>query len=453
MMHLSRAALAALLVCWPSPASAQVPVGEPIPLGGETKANFELTYEDEWANVSMAPDGSRYVVAWNDAFNTTAGASTTINARFFDGNGVPLTGDVFVNEFFNANSQDEPMSAVDAFGNAFICWSDRNGNDGSGMGVFGRVVQLDGTPVGPDFGISATTVDSQWEPMPAALPGGGWVVAFNGDNDGDAYLRFLDVDGTPTTPGDVQINTFDNNGQTEAEVRALPDGTVLAVFADFGGNVFPFSGTNLFGRRFDTAGNALDVDVFPLHESTTAFDQLEPRMGNSDDTFVIVWEDRGNDGSGSGIWCRRFDATGTALETEFPVNLVTSNDQFLPEVACDRWGNFVVVWEDWAGTGNRIRARAFDRFAQPLGNGWFVSEGPSGYRRPTVAMSEDGTSVVFAYGGPGGGSSNSQDIYVRRYAWVHTDDGGGLAAPRRRRRPAPVKPVAPPTGGITPILQ
>ncbi len=428
-----------------APLWGQVPVGEPFPLASETVVNLGLSWQDEWANVAMNPDGSGYSVAWNDE------ADRTIRARFFQADGTPLTGDVFVNPTFNSGRQDEPMSASDALGNVFICWSDRDANDGSGMGTFGRVLTLDGTPLGPDFIINNTTINSQWEPMPAPLPGGGWVVAFNGDNDGDAYLRFVDVGGTPLG-SDVQINTFDNNGQTEAEVRALPDGTIMAVFADFGGNVFPFMGTNLFGRRFNTSGVPLDVDVFPIHESTTAFDQLEPRMANSDDAFVIVWEDRGNDGSGSGVWARRFDASATPLEPEFRVNLIISGNQFLPEVASTANGEFVVCWEEWSSGVSRIRARAFDSSGQPMGFGFWVSESTAGgYRRPTVAMSADGTRVIFAYGGPGTGGSNSEDIYVRQFAWAFVKEGLGGSRPVRKAAPGP--PTSAPPAGSSAILK
>lgn len=426
---------------------SSVPVGNPFPLGGEGVVNVGLSWQDEWANVAMTPDGSTWSVTWNDE------ADRTIRTRFFTGDGVPVTGDVHVNPNFNAGRQDEPMSAADAFGNVFVCWTDRPGNDGSGLGVFGAVLSMDGTPIGPDFIISSTTIDSQWEPMPAPLPGGGWVVAFNGDNDGDAYIRYFDIAGTPTT-NDIQFNTFDNNGQTEAEVRALPDGTVLAVFADFGGNVFPFTGTNLFGRRFDASGNAIDASVFALHGSTTAFDQLEPRMANSDDTFVIVWEDRGNDGSGSGIWARRLSPTAGFLEPEFRVNPVTAGNQLFPEVACNARGDFVVCWEDWATGVSRIRARAYQSTGKALGSSFFVSEGVGGgYRRPTVAMSEDGSSIVFAYGGPGlGGGNNSEDIYIRRYAWAFAADTE-TSTSRPRRKSSPAQPGTLPASGLTPVLQ
>jgi hypothetical protein len=315
-----------------------------VPVGPEAFVNEDLPWNQRWGKVAIAPDASRIAVAWSTV------VFHDISLRFFDADGTPTSSELLVNELFEDEDQDEPMVEMDAAGNLFVCWSDRDGSDGDGMGVFGRVYDASGVPMGPDFQISAAFTDSQWEPMPKALPGGGWVVAFNGDNDGEAYIRFLTVDGTPTS-GDVSINTFNNNGQTEAECAVSADGIVLAVFSDFGGNVVPFTQTNVFGRRFNVAGVALDPLEFLVNDSVLPFDQLEPRMAASklpsgQGVFVIVWEDWGNDGDGAGIWARRYNTQGQAIGAEFQVNQTTAADQKLPEVAVDHVGNFIVTWED-----------------------------------------------------------------------------------------------------------
>ena len=43
--------------------------------------------------------------------------------------------------------------------------------------------------------------------------------------------------------------------------------------------------------------------------------------------FIVVWEDGSRDGSGSGIFARRYDALGAPMGDDFPVNTTTSNDQ------------------------------------------------------------------------------------------------------------------------------
>ena len=43
--------------------------------------------------------------------------------------------------------------------------------------------------------------------------------------------------------------------------------------------------------------------------------------------FLVVWEDAGHDGSGYGLFARRFDADGHALGPEFQVNQTAASDQ------------------------------------------------------------------------------------------------------------------------------
>lgn len=395
--------------------------GDPLVFdGAETTTVVQQGWEQRWGKVAVDPRDGSFVCVWS----TVVGHN--LKLRWHTPDGAPVGGELLVNETLNAGRQDEPMAAFDDAGNLFVCWSDREGHDGFQMGVFGRVFGPDRQPLGPEFQISEAWQQSQWEPMPEALPGGGWVVAFNGDDDGEAYLRFLDTDGTPRT-GDVSINTFDNNGQTEAEVAVSRDGVVLAVYADFGANVQAGTGTNLLARRFTLAGVALDPLEWVVNDGTLPFDQLEPRLAASrlpsgQGVFVMVWEDWGHDGDGAGIFARWYSTGGVPLGPEFQVNTSTAGDQRLPEVAVDHVGNTVITWEDNSTTEPRIVARAYGGGGAPLTGEVVVSgsEGAAGkgYSRPQVAVDPQGEHWVLAYGGPGATDAPSfeqdRDVWLRR---------------------------------------
>src|SRR5262245_53676058 len=75
--------------------------------------------------------------------------------------------------------------------------------------------------------------------------------------------------------------------------------------------------------------------------------------------FVVVWSGNGADGSGSGIVCRVFDASGAAVTGEFVVNTSateTAGDQTSPVVSVDGSGNFVVSWQ---GSGNDVYVKRY----------------------------------------------------------------------------------------------
>ncbi|MDB5301155.1 MAG: repeat-containing protein, partial [Phycisphaerales bacterium] len=59
---------------------------------------------------------------------------------------------------------------------------------------------------------------------------------------------------------------------------------------------------------------------------------------------VAVWQSLGEDGDGWGIYGRRFDSSGNALGNEFLVNTTTTHDQVNPAIALTSSGAFVVVW-------------------------------------------------------------------------------------------------------------
>ena len=63
----------------------------------------------------------------------------------------------------------------------------------------------------------------------------------------------------------------------------------------------------------------------------------------SDDGFVVTWTSADQDGSGVGIYGRRFYGTGSRVGAEFRVNSCTANDQRQPAVSSLADGGFVVT--------------------------------------------------------------------------------------------------------------
>jgi hypothetical protein len=369
------------------------------PVGGAVSAPTAFSWGQVWGKVAVSDDGQHVAVAWA----TEVGHN--VKLRLFDGDGVATSVELLANEGFTDHRQDEPMLAMDADKNTFVCWSDRKGHDGDGMGVFGRVYDVAGVALGPAFVISQGTLQSQWEPMPVALPGGGWLVAFNGEDDGEAWFRRLTVDGTPTTP-DVNMATFHNNAQVDAALSVDGAGVVFTCFVDYGGNGVPGSGTNVFVRRFLPDGTPLDAFESLAHPSADLFDQIDPRMASNgllgaDTVHWIVWQDGGNDGDGQGIFARRFGSNGAGLGPAFQVNTTTTGDQLLPEVDCDHLGYAFITWEDRSSGEGQIVARHYAPDGTALSGELAVNLGAGDHVRPQVRMDPAGETVLFAYEGPG----------------------------------------------------
>ena len=113
--------------------------------------------------------------------------------------------------------------------------------------------------------------------------------------------------------------------------------------------------------------------------TTSTGDQFSPAVAiGANDGFVIVWTDGQQNGSGSGLIGRRFDAIGNPLSAEFPINSITTGDQAEAAIASGP-GGFVVAWSSspdatglvlsrrLAGVGGRLRTprvRLDRRFAR-----------------------------------------------------------------------------------------
>jgi hypothetical protein len=81
--------------------------------------------------------------------------------------------------------------------------------------------------------------------------------------------------------------------------------------------------------------------------------------------FVVAWESQGQDGSGYGVFARRFSSAGAALASEFRANDSTSNTQNAAAVAINTNGSFVIVWRDAELDGSGFGVFA-QRFQKPL---------------------------------------------------------------------------------------
>ena len=315
------------------------------PVGPDERVNLNTAFNQYWVRVATDP------TAQTIGYSFSGGQE--VFARFFTASG-PITGDVQCNAI-TGGIQDEAEIGWSTDGRFLVAWSERSGADGEEMGIFGRIFSGQGQALsGSEFQINAAWQASQWRPLIATHPGGGWVVAWSGDWDGDAFIRRVASDGTFLTP-DIPVDTIGNGAQVDTALAIAPDGTTLVCFVDYSGFGGVGSGTNLWYRLFDGAGDPLWASEIPLIPSSASpLDQREPRAAADGlGRFVVVWEDAQADGSSWGIFARRFGPLGTALGPVFPVNTTTQGAQRSPRVAADESGRFAVTWTDFSGVERR----------------------------------------------------------------------------------------------------
>ncbi len=391
-LALAAAALAA-------PAAAQ---SSAVPLGPDFVVTAGAGNGNQiWPKCAVDPTGAFAFYAW------TSGQD--VWCRGWNLDGTPRTNMFVANPALNVFTQDEPAIAIDDNGHVLVAWSDRNGYDGELMGIYARVFDDQGAPLTNEVQVNVEWQASQWRPLLSPIPGGGWVVGWTGQWDGENFMRLMDTNGAFLT-GDIQVNTFENGAQVDCAPAVGPDGSIFCAFVDYSGFGGVGTGTNIWGRTFDPDGTPRQAMEFAVSQGTGNGDQREPRVtAVGPDHFLVVWEDDTNDGDNWGVFARRYDAQGAPLGTVFRVNTVVTGPQRKPFAASDAAGNHVVVWED-NSAGWEIFAQRYDPTGAAVGAPFRVNSGISGAQRlPHVATDAGGTRLAFSWEGPG----NQTDAFSR----------------------------------------
>ncbi|MCR6636386.1 cadherin domain-containing protein [Devosia sp.] len=238
---------------------------------------------------------------------------------------------------------------------------------------------------GPDTRVNTTTVGTQYLSSVAALADGGFVITWT----------------TQNVPRDVFAQRFDATGEARGgEVLFAAATGANVVGLSGGGYVVVLMGLpgGLRGELFDA--NGVLAGTIPISPTTgTAWPSL---AALDDGGFIVTWrssglEGSGQDGSGQGVFARRFDAQGTAIEDEFQVNTFTEGPQQDAAVAVFPDGGFVITWTslDQDGSGRGIYGQRYDSSAAPIGPEFIINtQTENNQQQPSVAVLSDGGFVV-----------------------------------------------------------
>jgi len=274
----------------------------------------------------------------------------------------PYWREVQLNET-TVSEQNRSSIAMDDAGNMVITW-DGFDQDGDGWGVFGRLLDDLGNPTTAEFQINQETLGDQRDSAVAMLPDGRFAVAWEGqDASGSGiFLRTFDADGIALS-SEARVNVETDSYQTDPAIAALPDGTVMVVWesSDQDGD-----GLGVYGRMMSISGSSASGEILVNQE--TAGDQHSPEISHTGNRFVVGWQTINQDGPATGIFARRFSATGSPSEGEWLVNSFTSGNQETPDVAGSATDAMNMVWHDvnhLDGDGASVRCQPFNETGQP----------------------------------------------------------------------------------------
>ncbi|MBM4352932.1 MAG: hypothetical protein FJ109_03905 [Deltaproteobacteria bacterium] len=212
--------------------------------------------------VQQGPDvvglaGGGFAVAWYGctALFDCGNGNREISARFFAASGVPAGTDILVNTW-TENKQWEVAISRTGDSELVVAWGGSMHQDGSFSGIFGQLLNGDGSMKGTEFQVNDYTPKNQSAPSVASIGNGGFVATWTSEIVGEDY--------------DVQFRLFGDGGVPSGQYQCA---SVCTTGYQGGSRVASFPNGN----------------------------------------FVIAWASKNQDGSGLGIFAQRFKPDGTKI--------------------------------------------------------------------------------------------------------------------------------------------
>ena len=302
-----------------------------------TTTSVQIT-SDRAVATSLTGDS---VVTW--ASLSQDGSGWGVYARRYNGSGVAQGSEFLVNTT-TIGDQVDPTVAMNAMGNFVITWASLS-QDGSGSGIYAQRYTANGIALGAEFRVNTTTANDQTAPSVATDGWGNFVITWTSMNqDGSdlgIYAQRYDLVGL-ATGGEFRVNTTTAGAQSDSAVAMNRLNNEFVVTWSSAGQ--DGSGSGIYAQLYSATGSSAGSE-FRVN-TTTADDQIDPQIAINllNGSFIITWTSKNQDGSGLGVYAKRYNAGGVAQGVEFRVNTTTTGDQSDSAVAMDAGGNIFVTW-------------------------------------------------------------------------------------------------------------
>ncbi|MEJ6022057.1 Ig-like domain-containing protein [Ramlibacter sp. PS4R-6] len=260
----------------------------------------------------------------------------------------------------------------------------------------------DGNAAGAETRVNTTTANMQMMPAITAQAGGFVVVWTSNEADGSSEgvlsQRFA-ADGTPIG-GETLVNTQTVGTQSVADAGGLADGGYLAAWVSGDGDDY-----GIYTQRHAADGSRVGGEV--RANTTTAGNQGDPMVaGLAGGGWVVTWISP-DVGFTWGVSAQRFNADGTFAGAETRVNTTIADNQMSPEVAALADGGYVVAWTSYSQEGDLggIYSQRYAGDGSPVGGETLVNTVIAEEQTaPTITGLDEGGWVVawhsFANGAP-----------------------------------------------------
>jgi hypothetical protein len=219
-----------------------------VPLTGDIVVNQFMNDAQVDPAVAVNADGIITVAFVDFSSHGSVGSGLNLYLRRFDLSGAPLADEVPATTWASNGDQRNPRIAVDGLGRFVVTWASEQ-VDGSGYAIMARRFGSHGAPSGPEFQVNTTAFGNQTLPNIVCETGGDFVIAWEDDSTGvqRIALRRFGADLQPRGP-----EAFVDDPTSGADMPVLaqtPDGsTLILAYETFGGPDY-----DVMGRMFQTS--------------------------------------------------------------------------------------------------------------------------------------------------------------------------------------------------------
>lgn len=242
--------------------------GQSFDASGAKQGDEFLVAADLWGcrypDVATDADGN-FVVTW-----MLDRSSRSVQGRLFDSNGSALTDPFDISEI-DFSSITRPAIAMDSQGRFVVTW-DGDPNLARLDDIHARCFEPNGVPLSGQFFVNTDRAGAQQWPRVAVNDANEVVIVWQSDTDDpntatNVYLRCFDMQGRPTS-GQVRVNTWTWGRQRYPDVALTADGAIAVAWEDAEPgrsdyNIFALYGTEVFWPDL-TGDGQIDLHDFQV---------------------------------------------------------------------------------------------------------------------------------------------------------------------------------------------
>jgi hypothetical protein len=239
--------------------------------GSEFQVNTYTASDQSSPSITVAADNS-FIVAWQSWYEDGDGCG--VFGQRYSSSGVK-TGSEFQVNTYTASDQSSPSIAVAADNSFTMVWQSY-GEDGNGLGIFGQHFSSSGVKTGSEFQANTYTSGDQDRPWIAMAPDGSFTVVWRSNGQDGSGLGIFGqhyLSSGVKAGSEFQVNTY-TSGDQDAPSIARIDSSIVVVWQS---NLQEDGATwGIYGQRYAATTAAAKG---PIKGSLRAWHRLSAQDG------------------------------------------------------------------------------------------------------------------------------------------------------------------------------